>query len=243
MSQSTFERMEVAKRRAASLVQLRTEKSQAKRFEERGQQLLAPSRSLGTVAIQAEALKASGVQVQLLDSDLLAHWLAQLRNLLNEFQRDSSTILDPTPGVDARAPLWEPLKQLPAKIGSALLESWQVWVRQMVPIISADLLEVLSCVPALSSSVREIREIEAAIKIAAKSLPDSKESVAEIGRKATRLKELWDTLASGGIPKDVVSFLREAGQQSGVPHERLTPSVLEWFVKHNLVSSLRIRLA
>ena len=109
MSQSTFERMEVAKRRAASLVQLRTEKSQAKRFEERGQQLLAPSRSLGTVAIQAEALKASGVQVQLLDSDLLAHWLAQLRTLLSEFQRDSSTILDPTPGVDARALLWEPL--------------------------------------------------------------------------------------------------------------------------------------
>lgn len=238
-----FDRIESARQQATVLVKRRGEKDQAKRFEDRGQQLRGPAAQLKAVALHATVLKHAGVAINTLDADQLARWKARLQGLLDEFERDPSSILDPAPGEDARKVLLEPLKQLPSDVANTLIQEWQSWLREQAPAIPSELLDVLSVVPSLGPAVREIRSADAAVRVAGKSLPNDSGAVDAIKATASRLQALWDQLSSGGIPEEVVIFLRAAGQRDGAPYALLTPDVLRWMQQHDLLITLKIRLA
>jgi hypothetical protein len=56
------------------------------------------------------------------------------------------------------------------------------------------------------------------------------------------LRQAWDALAGGEIPKEVINFLRIAGSSQGADFDQLTPNVQKWFREHELEKTLRIRV-
>lgn len=240
---SLFDRVHAARNQIGNLMARRREKDEAKHFELRGQQLKAPSESLRASAYQGTILKAAQIQLQGHDADALNRWRARLQNLLVAFEEASTSILDPVPGEDARKVLFEPLAQFSSGIQTTLRNSWKSWVLEQEPSISMELLDVLGAVPSLAAQVAEIRNTWAKLRQAAGSLPGSENEVSSTKATADRLITLWESLAGGGIPGEVVTFLRSAGQRNGAAFALLTNDVADWLRSHNLLDTLRIRLS
>ncbi|WP_333983552.1 hypothetical protein [Burkholderia gladioli] len=240
---SLFDRVQAARNQVGTLMARRREKDEARHFELRGQQLKAPSESLRASAYREVILKAARIRVQGIDTEALERWRARLQNLLVAFEETPTSILDPVPGDDARKILFEPLAQFSAQIQTALQTSWKSWVLEQQPSISIELLEVLAEVPALATQVAEIRNMWAKLRQVAGELPGSEDEISSTKATADRLVTLWESLAGGGIPSEVVTFLRSAGQRNGAAFALLTTEVADWLRNHDLLDTLRIRLS
>jgi hypothetical protein len=221
----------------------RLEKDEAKHFELRGQQLRAPSESLRTSANRGAILKAARIQLQGIDAEVLRRWRTRLQDLLVAFEEVPTSILDPVPGDDARKILFEPLAQFSTGIQNSLQASWKSWVLEQEPSISVELLDVLAAVPSLATQVAEIRNTWARLQQAAGSLPGSEDEITSTKSTANCLITLWESLSGGGIPSEVVTFLRSAGQRNGAAFALLTTDVADWLRNHDLLDTLRIRLS
>lgn len=243
VASSLFDRVNAARNQVGTLMARRREKDEAKHFELRGQQLRAPSESLRASTYRGAILKAARIQLQGIDAEALERWRTRLQDLLVAFEEVPTSILDPVPGDDARKVLFEPLAQFSAGIQTALQTSWKSWVLEQVPSISDELLEVLAAVPALGTQVAEIRNTWAKLRQVAGSLPDDEDVVSSTKAAAYRLVTLWESLAGGGIPSEVVTFLRSAGQRNGAAFPLLTTEVADWLRNHDLLDTLRIRLS
>lgn len=240
---SLFDRLQQAREQVATLASRRKEKQEARRFEERAQQLSVPARSLDEAASHATVLAEADVPVQGIDVEALGRWRARLDGLLTAFQQDPASILEPAPGENPRIVLFEPLRKSLGEVNKGLTLSWRRWVEDRVPPIPAELLQVLEGVPALAGPVRDIRAARAQMRQASEALPSDAADIAAARVAADRLSGLWESLAGGGIPEAVVVFLRAAGQRNGAVFSLLTPEVGTWLQQHALVDTLRIRLS
>lgn len=238
-----YDRYGLVRTQMGGLVGRRKEKAEAERFEDRARQVKAPALALENAAAHGKVLKDAGVAVEGVDGDAVARWRNRLNGLLESFQLSPTSILDPSPGEDVRRVLFEPLRQVAATLDGALQNSWQTWVDEQVPQISADLLQVLGAVPALSSAVSVVRSAQSELRLMAARLPSDVEDVVAAKSKAQRAQETWQTIVGGDIPEEVVLFLRAAGQRDGAAFLLFTTVVRDWLTQHSLLASLKIRLS
>jgi len=225
-----------------SLGQAKVLASQASHFEKRADELTAVSREFAPISNMFDLLKDVKIKFQL-SSDLnLDYWHSQFVSLKEKYDSDPNFILNPVPGQDARAVLLNPMKQLPSTVKAAITSEWTAWAHGQIPAINDDLIGVLASISSMKIKVERIRALKRTALEIANRLPSSKNDVDAFTVCMKDLRQAWDALAGGEIPKEVINFLRIAGSSQGADFDQLTPNVQKWFREHELEKTLRIRV-
>lgn len=226
----------------AALEQLRKSAGAADRFERRAKELEAPAKDLSQLATVISLLRNHSVPNVQFEELALGEWETRLKRLRENYEQDPTTILDPYPNEDVRAKLLSPLKQLPLDVSSRVSAAWVSWVSCRLPAVSDDILNVLSGIPALRNSVEKLRALKQEVSIAASRLPQTQAHIDGVLKRIQALETAWGALTGAGIPKEVIQFLRAAGQVSGAPYAMLTPAVMQWLIEHQLHQSLTVKV-
>ena len=239
---SLISRSQRCSRSILELDALEKRANQANLFEKRANDLRNPVNDLSTLASVIQLFADRGVDVPNLDNALIFTLSDRISDLLKRYKADKNVILDPFPEEDFRHVVTVPLNSLPGKLQTSLLSAWQEWSKQIVPEISADILDILYLIPALHSSVTSIRNLKVRVNSIINTLPRSENDFNNLETLSQLFAVEWTTLTGEGIPDNVLSFLRASGGRQGAAYSSLTPEVLTWLINHNILESLRIRV-
>jgi len=217
--------------------------SQADYFEKRAEELKIAFDELAPIAELIVLLKKlKKIEFSSLSVIAIGSWNFRFTELRKQYLTDPQSILNPTPGEDARAVFLNPLKQLPVKIRGLVAVEWSSWANREIPPINDELIGVLSGVASMKSKVGTLRVLKRSAIESASKLPNSELEIERFLGFVKSIRQTWDELAGDGIPKEVIEFLRSAGRPEGANISQLTPAIHKWFSKHHLDQSLRIRV-
>lgn len=126
------------------------------------------------------------------------------------------------------------------ELSVALLEAWQGYVEAMRLKLDAAILSVLSGVPNFRNAVASLQELDTRIEIHRGRVPRSDEDFDALQHDVEKMKRIWDELGGEGLPKEVLDFLRIAGNRSvGSPLE-LLDKIRPWLIERELEVSFRV---
>jgi hypothetical protein len=163
--------------------------------------------------------------------------LQQIIELRARYDSDRASILGPN-----RLAILRSIHALADTLEQRLLATWKAHAQVLVPAVNNDVLNVLSRIAALRSSVDAVwtglRELDALLL----RLPGSAAEIDAFEAKAADVRMKWDAFDSRHLPQEVLRFLKDAGG-TGAPLDTLTETVQQWLRENHLTASFRIRSA
>ncbi|MBP0496275.1 hypothetical protein [Roseomonas indoligenes] len=215
--------------------------TEAEGLRTRAEQLRAAARELRRVRAQQAALRANGLEPER-DGTSSPPLVARARELLGAFGADRKAILTVHPPLDHS--FLRPIKSVCEKVDLACANAWQTSAGAILGPLPDDLLNVLERIADLAPEVRRIRALQHEGQGIVTGNPGSSaEAVAaELARLrtiSTEKSEKWAQLSGGGIPAEVVSFLRRAAVREARLSE-VTPGVVEWLTVRGLLNAFRV---
>ena len=161
--------------------------------------------------------------------------MQQIAQLRERYIGDRASILGPNRLASVRG-----VYALADALEQRLLAAWQRHAGARVPGVNNDVLNVLSRIPALKSSVDAVwlglRELDALLQ----RLPANTAEIEAFETKVSDVRRKWDAFDSRQLPQEVLQFLKDAGG-AGAPLESFTDTVQQWLREHRLTASFRIR--
>jgi hypothetical protein len=227
--------------RIATLETTKTLVNEAEGFRTRAEQLQAASRELRRVRSQQSALRANGIDPER-DGTSSPPLAARAQEVLGAFGADSRKILTVQPPLDHS--FIRPVKSLCEKVDRACTNAWQTSANVILGPLPDDLLNVLERIADLAPAVRRIRALQQEGQGIVEGNPGS--SAEAVGAAIARLRaiaadksEKWAQLSGGGIPEEVVRFLRRAAIREARLSE-VTPAIVEWLKTRGLLNAFRV---
>lgn len=226
--------------RAVRYEDLRRLATQQRDFESQLEKLRTPTQTLEGLNVVRRQLAAEGVPLQpLVFTSALRE---ELTTFTEDFRKDRSVLIDPRHAPHRKA-LIKRLDALVEDRNSKTTADWHAYVLDLIPSIREDVLDVLGRVVDFRNTVTIIRNELRALKASAEQLPSSEDAIKAVRQGAERMSSAWTTLGGEGLPEEVLTFLREAGDKAqGAPLQRLTSTVREWLSRHNLEDGFVIRM-
>lgn len=236
--------------RVASVIEtlalLDTQKSsegKAATYERRADQFSEPANELSSLLGPFKILRDTSIDVEELKSQNLAFWQSTIEALQKQYREQPESILNPISDGDPRYKLFDPLKKLPERIASIMLQAWEEWVARRTSSINSDVLDLFANVPSYSSEVARIRQLQVQVRNMSMGLPTSDQTPRQVSALSEQIDAAWQKLTAHGLPDEVLVFLRAAGGKDGATYYMLTNEVMSWLEKHELLRTLRIRLS
>ncbi|WP_224240926.1 hypothetical protein [Hyalangium gracile] len=217
-------------------LQLQRQLDQLNRFTTRREQIEKLQVRLQQFSATAALLRSEGM------STVPPGLAESISKLVGEFR--AAYITSPDQALD------KPFSQLKDKVEKILepleraqVEAWTSHVVGKLRGFSDELLIILQKIPAFTPTVNAVRGRVLALQQRNRTPPRSAAELEAFKQALQDIDAEWRKLGSDNVPKEVVSFLREAVSQQGAPLDLWTDSVRAWLVSNRLTSTFRIRLA
>jgi hypothetical protein len=222
----------------AQLRELRQQANNAQAFGTRAKQWNDLSVPLDSLATIAQEFQRRGITIPL-DRSQLAMFAKEVRAVATAYHEDPQSILT---APEHRFTFWEPLRTLPDRARTALLQAWSEYINATLPIQQQpELLQTLGQLPGFRVRVEQISQLYRETERLRGRLPQSADEIDRIATIASELKTTWAQLPAEGIPADVRDFLTTA-VEGNARLAQLTGPVMEWLQINNLADSVRISL-
>ncbi|SEH06419.1 hypothetical protein [Candidatus Venteria ishoeyi] len=205
------------------------------RFETRLENL-SPVQKLQNLVLIYQTLKAKGVGISF-DTNFATAIQIQLRKIKKRYQADPGMILATNKTLGNN--FWTPLQQLPKKLQAALEKDWNSYVTSILPQFDTEILSVLAQIPDLQQQVVDIQRYYQEAEALSKQLPVDDSAFQHLDALVSLLTTKWKNLKGGGIPADILHFLKECAG-SGANIEAMTPEILAWLKERGLLHSFKI---
>lgn len=228
----------------ARIAAFETAKALAKEAEglrTRADQLQAAAREVRRVRAHQAALRANGIEPER-EGTSAPPLAARARELLGAFGADRKAILTVQPPLDHS--FLRPVKSVCERVDLACANAWQTSAEAILGPLPDDLLNVLERIADLAADVRRIRALQQEGRGLVAGNPGS--SAEAVATALARLRAIsieksgkWARLSGGGIPEEVVRFLRRAAVREARLSE-VTPAVVEWLTARGLLNAFRV---
>ncbi|MBK6781949.1 MAG: hypothetical protein IPG75_20810 [Gemmatimonadetes bacterium] len=119
-------------------------------------------------------------------------------------------------------------------------DAWREYCQQRIPPIDNAVLAPLAGIPALSGGIAALRDGISRLKNLMES-GVSESVVVAFDATVAEVQSAWDGFDDGNIESSVLAFIKDAAAR-GAALDSLTPEVLAWLRRHNIVNSFRIRV-
>jgi hypothetical protein len=233
-----IQRSDEVRTEIAALARLRRIAQEAEGYRTRATQLREPLQALEFHIILLEEFRRRGLEVAF-DTAEVGMLKGQIAQLAAAYHADPASIL-PSAG-KSKYTLWEPLRELPGKLASALMATWSGYVRSRLPVEHGQLLASLEHIPSFSGQVGEIRRLYREAEIIQSRLPRGPSEIDAVARIEQALTAAWQCLQGEGIPNSVVEFLQLAATgQATLRH--VSAEVADWVARHGLQDTFRVGL-
>jgi hypothetical protein len=140
-----------------------------------------------------------------------------------------------------RFTFWNPLREFPKEVDSALRTAWVTFVTDRLPTGRDDLLTVLARIPSFAQQIAVIRQGKLEATRLQQALPQSEEVFAELEALAARLRQAWDQLQAQELSESVLTFLR-AALAGTATLQLVTPEVRAWLERQGLLHTFKVVL-
>jgi hypothetical protein len=217
---------------------LRRNTSHAQGFRTRAGQLSGPADALLVLVRVLEVFRQKGIAVDL-PVEKAARLLTHVRTLSRQYEEDPASIMQTDEHL--RFTFWNPLRDFPKEVDSALRTAWAGFVTDRLPTGRDDLLTVLARIPSFAQQIAVIRQGKLEATRLQQALPQSEEVFAELEALATRLRQAWAQLQAQELPESVLTFLR-AALVGTATLQLVTPEVRTWLERQGLLHAFKVVL-
>lgn len=183
-----------------------------------------------------QAIKAKGLDCPQLTQET-AKTRAALDDLISKFQSDPAQLTQP----QILNVLAREIPNLSIRLKGDLRDIWRQHVKENTPTTNKELLDVMGKLPNFRSTVISLRNLSQEIDQLKEQLPESTAKIDEFENKAAAMIDYWNQLSGGGIPPDVLTFLRES-VKLGASLDSLNNEVLSWLADNNMKNYFKIRV-
>jgi hypothetical protein len=195
------------------------------------------------LAAEEKAFRDLAARVQLLRSHKIPVAVPRLVWFLQEEFAKIQTNFESAPDSLAQANLQIVFNQSTKcrqELVTALQLAWEGYVDTQRLKLDAAILNVLSAVPSFRNAVADLVELDGQIQTRRARLPRSEEDFAGLHHDVGEMRRIWDELGGEGLPKEVLNFLKIAGNRSiGAPLD-LLDKVHPWLKERGLEASFRV---
>lgn len=220
------------------LEDLRRNASHVQGFRTRADQLSGPADALLGLVRVLEVFRQRGIPVDL-PVEKAAKLLPHVRALSQKYEEDPASIIQTD--AQLRFTFWNPLREFPREVESALRVAWVSFVTDLLPTGRDDLLAVLARIPSFATQVSVIRQGKLDATRLQQALPQSDQVFTELDTLATRLRQAWNQLQAQEMPESVLIFLRAASTGTATL-QLVTPEVRTWLEQHGLLHAFKVVL-
>ena len=138
-------------------------------------------------------------------------------------------------------PFENSLKSLNAELDEYISSEWRAYTERSRH-ANAQVLDVLSGIPAFAQTVQKVRGLTARLEQRRSSRPTSEEDFEYFDDLVREVDAAWSELGSDEVPPNVEKFLKAAGGREGAGLDLLTDDVKEWLETRKIDTSFRIRM-
>jgi hypothetical protein len=160
--------------------------------------------------------------------------LQQIAQLRERFESDHASILGPNRLASVRG-----VHPLANALQMRLLRDWQEYAGALVPSVNDEVLNVLSRIPALRTSVDAVWAGLRDLNDRLQRLPATTADVDTFEMRAADVRRKWNAFDSTHLSPEILQFLKDAGG-TGATLNGLTESVRNWLRENNLTGAFRI---
>ncbi len=128
---------------------------------------------------------------------------------------------------------------------STLLKCWKEYINTTIYGYSASNEEIerihdMEKIPAFKPAIDEIQQIDNIVSYLS-DFPKNSDDIKYIKNLAEKRKKVWDKLKNNETPQEVLKFIKHANSGEATL-DMLTPIVLDWLKKQNMINSIRIKI-
>lgn len=138
-------------------------------------------------------------------------------------------------------PFENSLKSLNAELDEYISSEWRAYTERSRH-ANAQVLDVLSGIPAFAQTVQKVRGLTARLEQRRSSRPTSEEDFEYFDDLVREVDAAWSELGSDEVPPNVEKFLKAAGGREGAGLDLLTDDVKDWLETRKIDTSFRIRM-
>ncbi|MEY9697539.1 Txe/YoeB family toxin of Txe-Axe toxin-antitoxin module [Bradyrhizobium diazoefficiens] len=223
----------------AQFEKLKRSAGEAKSLQTRAEQLAPVAEKLVASADVVAKIRMAGIAVPFVpkEGDTLSK---RATGLLNELREDPNNLVNPS--IDIRFDFVDRLLHLAQAAEKASLDAWRRHLDTISENAPEEILTALASIADYRSTVERIRSLQKRVSQLAEAVPpDPVASIDEIKRLAAEHREIWERMTAGGIPADVIDFLRACGFE-GAPLGSFTSGVEAWLRERGLIHLFRVKL-
>jgi len=223
----------------AQFEKLKRSAGEAKSLQTRAEQLAPVAEKLVASADVVAKIRKTGIAVSFVpkEGDTLGK---RATGLLKELREDPNNLVNPS--IDIRFDFVDRLLHVAQAAEKASLDAWKLHVDTISESAPEEILTALAAIADYRSTVERIRSLQKRVSQLAQTVPsDPAASIDEIKRLAAEHCEIWERMTAGGIPKDVIDFLRACGFE-GALLGSFTPSIEAWLRERGLIHLFRVKL-
>lgn len=223
----------------AQFEKLKRSAGEAKSLQTRAEQLVpVAERLVASAAVMAKVRKTGiGVPFVPKEGDALGK---RATGLLNDLREDPNNLVNPS--IDLRFDFVDRLLHVAQAAEKASLDAWRSHVETISENAPEEILTALAAIADYRSTVERIRSLQKRISQLAEAVPQNPAaSIEEIKGLAAEHRDIWGRMTAGGIPEDVIAFLRACGFE-GAPLGSFTPSIESWLRERSLMHLFRVKL-
>lgn len=144
-------------------------------------------------------------------------------------------------GGDVLPQMLNPAKALTKSMTEATAAAWGRHVKNSLPAVTEEHLNVRAKIPAQKTKVDEFRQLRDRALSLAKATPTHAAEMDLFEVYRDQCLAAWRDLDSDGLPPDVGKLLRDAGTPAGAVLDLITPATLEWLKANGLYAKFRVR--
>jgi len=229
--------IEQADRLAVRLANFQTLKSLAdegRRFRTRAEQLSPPAAELLQLKAVERALREHGIST-IFEHPAKSTLADRAAGLAKTFDENRKSVLATQPPLEHS--FLKPLNALTTAFRAALEQSWRRHVEEVIRPMPEDLLAVLGAIRELAPQVAALRQQQSRGIAIAAALPEATAvliALEGIRDVAAKKAESLEKLSGGGIPDEVLRFLRRSVTRQA-RLEELTTSIIDWLRARGLL--------
>jgi len=218
---------------------LKRSAGEAKSLQTRAEQLRPVAEKLVNSANALMKVRKSGIAVSFTPKEGEALGKRAIE-LLTGLRADPNNIVNPS--FDIKFQFTDRLSNIAVAAENVALAAWQRHVAENSEHAPEEILMALDSIPDYRSTVAKIRALQKRVTLLHESVPaDPLSAMEEIARIATEHRDIWEKMTAGGIPEQVIAFLRACGLE-GAPLGSYTPAIAAWLSGRGLSHLFRVKL-
>lgn len=222
-----------AVQRLSDLSQLKDIAKSVDSFKQRRDQLAAEQKEFAALAHQVRLLRLRGVDVVV--PKLIWFLQSEFAKIQTNFQSAPDSLTQAN-----LQTVFNQSTKCRQELANALLIAWEGYVDTQRLKLDATILSVLGAVPSFRESVSNLVELDGQVAARRARFPKSDADFDALHHAVGEMQRIWNELGGEGLPKEVLDFLRIAGNRSIGARLDLLDKVRPWLLERGLEVSFRV---